>query len=103
MFLAFRKEPVLAKHFTERLLNAIEEKQAPIVVGLDPIYTQIPKQIREIAAHSSSGLEEHAAAVNEFCQVVIDIVAPHVPAVKLQMAYFELFGPDGLRSPPAHR
>ncbi len=88
----------MAKHFTERLLNAIEEKQAPIVVGLDPIYTQIPKQIREIAAHSGTGLEEHAAAINEFCQVVVDIVAPHVPAVKLQMAYFELFGPDGLRA-----
>jgi len=88
----------LARHFAERLLAAIEEKQTPIVVGLDPVYTQLPKQIREIAAHSKSGLPEHAAAVNEFCQVVIDIVAPHVPAVKLQMAYFELCGPSGLEA-----
>jgi orotidine-5'-phosphate decarboxylase len=88
----------LAKHFAERLLGAIEEKQTPVCVGLDPIYTQLPKQIREIAAHSKSGLPEHAAAVNEFCQVVIDIVAPHVPAVKLQMAYFELCGPAGLEA-----
>jgi len=88
----------VAKHFAERLLTAIEEKQTPIVVGLDPVYTQLPKQIREIAAHSEGGLPEHAAAVNEFCQVVIDIVAPHVPAVKLQMAYFELCGPAGLEA-----
>lgn len=88
----------MAKHFAERLLEAIEEKQSPTCVGLDPVYTQLPKQIREIAAHSGSKLPEHAAAVNEFCQVVIDIVAPHVPAVKLQMAYFELCGPAGLEA-----
>lgn len=88
----------MAKHFAERLLGAIEEKQTPAVVGLDPVYTQLPKQIREIAAHSKSGLPEHAAAVNEFCQVVIDIVASHVPAVKLQMAYFEMCGPAGLEA-----
>lgn len=88
----------MAKHFAERLLGAIEEKQTPAMVGLDPVYTSLPKQIREIAAHSKSGLPEHAAAVNEFCQVVIDIVAPHVPAVKLQMAYFELCGPAGVEA-----
>ena len=88
----------MAKHFAERLLTAIEEKQTPIVVGLDPVYTQLPKQIREIAAHSKSGLPEHAAAVNEFCQVVIDIVAPHMAVVKLQMAHFELCGPAGLEA-----
>jgi orotidine-5'-phosphate decarboxylase len=88
----------LAKHFAERLLGAIEEKQTPAMVGLDPVYAMLPKQIREIAAHSSSGLPERAAAINEFCQVVIDIVAPHVPAVKLQMAYFELCGPSGLEA-----
>jgi orotidine-5'-phosphate decarboxylase len=88
----------LAKHFAERLLAAIEEKETPVCVGLDPIYTQLPKQVREIAAHSKSGLPEHAAAVNEFCQIVIDIVAPHVPVVKLQMAYFELCGPAGLEA-----
>jgi len=88
----------LAKHFAERLLSAIEEKETPVCVGLDPIYTQLPKQVREIAAHSKSGLPEHAAAINEFCQIVIDIVAPHVPVVKLQMAYFELCGPAGLEA-----
>ena len=88
----------MTTHFTERLLAAIEEKQAPIVVGLDPVYAQLPKQIREIAAHAKSGLAENAAAVNEFCQVVVDIAAPHVPAVKLQMAYFELLGPAGIEA-----
>lgn len=93
-----KKGLVLTKHFAERLLAAIEEKQTPMVVGLDPIYAQLPKQIREIAAGSKSGLPENAAALNEFCQVVIDIAAQHVPAVKLQMAYFELCGPAGLEA-----
>lgn len=88
----------MSKHFAERILTAIEDKQTPMVVGLDPDYTRIPKQIREIAAHSKSGLGERASALSEFCQVIIDIVAPHVPAVKLQMAYFELCGPAGLEA-----
>lgn len=88
----------MSKHFAEQLLTAIEEKQTPIAVGLDPVYAQLPTQIREIASHAKGGLSENAAAVNEFCQVVVDIAAPHVPAVKLQMAYFDLLGPAGIEA-----
>jgi len=80
------------------MLDAIEAKQAPLCVGLDPMYERLPKQIREIASSSRAGLGEQAAAAREFCQSVIDIVAGQVPCVKLQSAYFERCGPTGMRA-----
>jgi len=80
------------------MLDAIEEKQAPLCIGLDPMYERMPKQIREIASKARGGMSEQAAAAREFCQSVIDIVAGQVPCVKLQSAYFERCGPSGMRA-----
>jgi len=88
----------VAKHFADRMLDAIEAKQAPLCVGLDPMYERLPKQIREIASQSRGIQGEQAAAAREFCQSVIDIVAPQVPCVKLQSACFERCGPSGMRA-----
>ena len=88
----------MAKHFADRMLDAIEAKQAPLCIGLDPMYERLPKQIREIAAKSRGKMSEQAAAAREFCQSVIDVVAEHVPAVKLQSAYFERCGPLGMQA-----
>jgi len=86
----------VAENFADRCLDAIEAKQTPLCVGLDPKYERLPKQIREIAAESHGRLSEQAAAAREFCQSVIDIVAEHVPAVKVQSAWFERCGPYGM-------
>jgi len=88
----------VAKHFADRMLDAIEAKQAPLCIGLDPMYERLPKQIREIAASSRGAMSEQAAAAREFCQSVIDIVADQVPCVKLQSAYFERCGPSGMQA-----
>ena len=88
----------MATHFADRMLDAIEQKQAPLCIGLDPMYERLPKQIREIAAKNRGGLGEQAAACREFCQSVIDIVADQVPSVKLQSAYFERCGPTGVQA-----
>jgi orotidine-5'-phosphate decarboxylase len=86
----------VAKHFADRMLDAIDERQAPLCVGLDPMYERMPKQIREIASKSKGAMGEQAAAAKEFCQSVIDIVQEQVPCVKLQSAYFERCGPFGM-------
>lgn len=88
----------MATHFADRMLDAIEAKQAPLCIGLDPMYERLPKQIREIAAKNRGGLGEQAAACREFCQSVIDIVADQAPCVKLQSAYFERCGPTGVQA-----
>ncbi len=88
----------MAQHFADRMIDGIAQKQAPLCIGLDPMYERLPKQIREIASSTRGTLSEQAAGAREFCQSVIDIVAEQVPCVKLQSAYFERCGPTGMRA-----
>lgn len=83
-------------HFIERLNAAIRTKRAPIVVGLDPRLDQLPPSLlhSERARHSSHAAMA-AAAFERFCFRIIDVVAPLVPAVKPQAAFFEELGPGG--------
>ncbi len=82
--------------FASRLDSAVRAKGNPVVVGLDPRFDQIPPAIRKSAAERSAVLSEQVAgAFEEFCCRIIDVVAPLVPAVKPQAAFFEEFGPAG--------
>ncbi|HDY65948.1 MAG TPA: orotidine-5'-phosphate decarboxylase [Phycisphaerae bacterium] len=79
------------EHFADRLLAAIEEKGSPVCVGLDPDIDRLPKELQP----QSNDPEQHLKAVGLFCAQVLEIVAPFVPAVKPQIAYFEqLRGPQ---------
>lgn len=83
-------------HFIARLNSAIRAKRAPVVVGLDPRLDQLPPRLLESARHRhSSHSDVAAAAFEQFCFRVIDVVAPLVPAVKPQAAFFEELGPGG--------
>jgi orotidine-5'-phosphate decarboxylase len=82
--------------FAERLAAAVRAKQNPVVVGLDPRFEQIPEPIRaRVKSRRLAAREEVAAAFEEFCLQVLDVVAPLVPAVKPQAAFFEEWGPAG--------
>jgi len=81
-----------SSHFADRLFEAIDAKGAPVCVGLDPVYGKLPAALRSPEAT----LEEEVTAIGSFCEQVIDAVAPHVPAVKPQIAYFERYGSPGL-------
>lgn len=80
-----------------RLVNEIKKKDAPIVVGLDPMLSFIPKNIlnREIKEKGES-LEAVAGAILEFNKGIVDSVCDLVPAVKPQIAMYEQFGIPGL-------
>ncbi|MEK7544695.1 MAG: orotidine-5'-phosphate decarboxylase [Patescibacteria group bacterium] len=77
------------KHFTDQILAACAEKQSIACVGLDPQIAHIPGFL----------LEKHspADALLAFNQGIIDAVADLVPVVKLQSAFYELLGADGVR------
>ena len=83
-------------HFASRLHAAIQAKRTPALVGLDPRLDWIPP---DVMAHArelhSDPTAQAAAAFEEFCVRLIDVVAPLVPAVKPQAAFFEELGPDG--------
>jgi orotidine-5'-phosphate decarboxylase len=81
-------------HFADRLATAIQTRRNAVCVGLDPRWDSLPLAVRQ--RHGSKSLAEVAAAFEEFCSRVLDIVAPLVPVVKPQSAFFEASGPDGL-------
>ena len=81
------------KSFSERLETAIRLKQNPVLVGLDPRYDMLPDELKP---EGEPEPELIAAAFGKFCYGVIDAVAPLVPAVKPQMAFFEQYGSMGL-------
>jgi orotidine-5'-phosphate decarboxylase len=83
--------------FGDRLADAVRRKQTPAVVGIDPRADLLPCSI---VARYGLGLgaskQVWAAAVEEFCARVLDIVGPLVPAVKFQSAFFEQLGATGV-------
>lgn len=84
------------KHYTDRLNAAVQAKRTPALVGLDPRLNQLPNVIVTAARdRTSTEADAAASAFEEFCARVIDVVAPLVPAVKPQAAFFEQYGPAG--------
>jgi orotidine-5'-phosphate decarboxylase len=81
--------------FADRLAGAVERKRTQLVVGLDPRPDLLPVELR---GDAHLGREHVAAAVARFCCGIVDAVAPHVVAVKPQLAFFEALGADGLRA-----
>ncbi len=86
-------------HFADRLAEAVEAKGNPCAVGLDPRLEAIPAPLRdEVLAGAPLTAESAAAVLRAFSREVLDIVAPKVPAVKVQAAFFERFGPPGYQA-----
>ncbi len=81
-------------HFADRLADAIRARGNALCVGLDPRWESLPLPIR--MRRGGDSLQTVAAAYEEFCGRVLDIVAPFVPVVKPQSAFFEACGPDGM-------
>jgi orotidine-5'-phosphate decarboxylase len=71
----------------------VRRTAAPVVVGLDPRWEQLPAGL---APDDPSDGRQRAAAYEKFCREVIDVVAPLAPAVKPQAAFFEECGPAGM-------
>jgi orotidine-5'-phosphate decarboxylase len=82
----------MSDHFADRLTAAIRARGTPGVVGLDPVLEHLPDALRP----RERRLEAAVAAVETFCRGVIDAVAPHVPAVKINSGFFEAFYAAGV-------
>jgi orotidine-5'-phosphate decarboxylase len=79
-------------HFADKLADRIQQLKSPVVVGLDPRWEHLPQNFRS----SGESPVERASAYALFCRNVCDVVAPLVPAVKVQAAFFEELGPAGM-------
>lgn len=81
----------------ERLIERIKKVEAPIVVGLDPMLDYLPKFLleREMKEKGES-LEAAADAIFAFNKEIVDHTYDLIPAVKPQIAMYELLGIPGI-------
>ena len=86
----------MAQLFIDRLIEQIQQKNTPCIVGLDPALDRMPQSWLKKQGITESDLAEKAEALYQYNLMVLDAVADLVPAVKPQSAYYELFGSAGI-------
>jgi orotidine-5'-phosphate decarboxylase len=92
----------MTENFADRLLAAIDAKGAPICVGIDPIVANFPSQVFRTPDARDNALggdpQPCLDALFDFVTRVLKVVAPLVPCVKFQSAYFEQFHAEGVEA-----
>ena len=89
----------MPSHFADRLCDAVKSKKTSLAVGLDPVYSRLPSSIKD---HRDMNDEFDAAAavdaIFDFCTQAMRIIAPMVPAVKINIAFFEKYLWEGIET-----
>lgn len=87
-------------NFADRLCEDIKSKRSRLVVGLDPVWDNLPKCVREDAlsqyAMEVVSPEASVWALRSFCEDIIDATQDIALAYKPQVAFFERFGSAGI-------
>ena len=79
----------------DRLINKIKETNNPTVIGLDPRYELLPKCLLEKYPNTLEGVSQ---AIVEYNKALIDETYDVIPAVKPQIAFYEMFGIPGMKA-----
>jgi len=82
----------------DRLVEKIKLKNNPTIMGLDPRLEKIPEFFKK-QAYKKYGTNEKGAAqaIFEFNKKLLDSVAEYIPAVKPQIAFYEVLGEEGIK------
>ncbi|MBQ8406910.1 MAG: orotidine-5'-phosphate decarboxylase, partial [Clostridia bacterium] len=79
---------------TDKLIDKIIQMQNPTCVGLDTLFDYLPDDMKAGAVT----FEDVAERVVEFNKKIIDNVCDIVPSVKVQIAYYEMYGVAGMKA-----
>ena len=79
----------------DRLIDKIKETKNPTVMGLDPRYDMLPDCVKE---KYGTSLEEVSKAIVEYNKALIDATCDVIPAIKPQIAFYEMFGIPGMKA-----
>lgn len=79
----------------DKLIKKIRQTNNPTVMGLDPRYDMIPDCITK---KYSKDLEGACKAILEFNKALIDATYDIIPAVKPNIAFYEMFGIGGIKA-----
>ena len=81
------------KNAVDLLIDKIKQTNNPTVMGLDPRYDMLPEKIK---AKYEKSIHGACRAILEYNQALIDATCDIVPAVKPQIAFYEMFGIEGI-------
>jgi orotidine-5'-phosphate decarboxylase len=89
----------MASHFGDRLFDAVKGRKTSLIVGLDPVYSRLPSAIRSHREMNDEFDADAAVdAIFDFCTQTMRIVAPMIPAVKINIAFFEKYLWEGIET-----
>ena len=81
----------------DKLYKRISELKNPTVAGLDTRIEYLPESfVAEILPEGIRSFEDAAEAVYQYNVRLVDALCDIVPAVKVQVAYYEMYGPAGM-------
>lgn len=86
------------KHVFDKLLDKMDEKKTPLMIGLDPNLEKFPKYLLEDANKSSKNRPfiDAALAIESFNRAIIKATHDLVAIYKPQSAYYEQYGSEGI-------
>ena len=83
----------------DRLIDRIIELQNPTCVGLDTNFDYLPDDMKmDKSGDEITTFETATERITEFKMNIIDKICDIVPAVKVQVAYYEMYGYEGLKA-----
>ena len=83
----------------DSLIEKIIKMQSPICVGLDTSFSYLPEDMqKDKSGKKITSASLVAEKIFEFNKNIIDSIFDIVPAVKVQVAYYEEYGYDGMQA-----
>lgn len=79
----------------DKLIEKIKETNNPTVMGLDPRFEMLPKCVTKKYPLTLEGV---SAAIVEYNKALIDSTYDIIPAIKPQIAFYEMFGIPGMQA-----
>lgn len=79
----------------DKLIEKIKETNNPTVIGLDPRYEILPKCVTNKYSQDLKGVTK---AIIEYNKVLIDNICDIIPAIKPQIAFYEMYGIPGMEA-----
>ncbi len=89
------KEENKMKNAIDYLIEKIKQTNNPTVMGLDPRYDMIPECVTKKYSKDLNGV---CQAILEFNKALIDATYDIIPAVKPNIAFYEMFGIEGMKA-----
>lgn len=82
------------KNIIDQLIEKIKMMKNPTVIGLDSRYEMLPKCVKEKYPKTLEGVGQ---SIIEYNKALIDAIYDIIPAIKPQIAFYEMYGIPGMQ------